>query len=134
MVIDTTDERHSEAMAVSVIAVLIGQDFENFQFRVDVLYQDPFSGDSAIIGLVFFGQRVLFRLFLWCLTVCVEFSNALESTVSLDVYLFSHTTADRIFIHLEIMCLACVLIDSDNFIGLAVYKNQGFYGVLFLFP
>jgi len=118
---------------LSSVPIFKSKNFEDLQFGIDILNQNPFSRNPLVVRLVFLCQRVLFRLFLGDFTVCVVVANPLETTISLYFYILVNRAPNRILIHFEIVGFALVLKYSDNLIALPVDKDQGFYCVLLLF-
>lgn len=57
MVQDSGNEVYPKPEAFASIAVSFCQEAEDFERRDGRLHYDPFLGDAAVIGVLFWGQR-----------------------------------------------------------------------------
>ena len=121
-------------MAFSAVAVLVRHDFEHFDFRVDVLDKYSFTRNSPVVRFFFLGEFTLFRFLFRRFTVLVNLCDPLISAVHLCLYSFKNMSANRIFVQLKIMRFSGIFRDANDFFGVFVDNNPGFYGVFFLLP
>jgi len=120
-------------MTFSAIAVLVCHNFEYFDFCVDILNQYSFTRNTPVFSFFFLGEFAAFGLLFRRFAVPVNFRNPLITAVHLLFYALKNTPANCVFVQLEIMRLATILCDANNFFLAFVHDNLRFYGVLFLF-
>jgi hypothetical protein len=68
---DPTNKRHAQGKTLSVIAILVCRDFEDFDFSVDILNQNMLARNAVVFTLFFGGKLPSSGLFLRCFTVFV---------------------------------------------------------------
>ena len=83
----TANQRHSQRVAFTAVAVWVCRNFEYFDLSVDVFDQDAFAGNAPVLGLFFGSKLASFWLFLRCFAVFVQFQDTLITAVALDLYL-----------------------------------------------
>ena len=121
-------------MALSTVPVLVRHNFEYFDFCVDILDQYSLTRNTSILKFFFLGKLAPFRFLFRRFTILVDFNDSLITAVHLLFYAIKNTSADCVFVQLEIMCLAEIFRNANDFFCAFVDNNLSFYGVLFLFP
>lgn len=120
-------------MTFSAIAVLVRHNFEYLDFRVDILYNDPFTGNAPVFGSLFLREFAAFRLLFWCFAVLMNCRDSLIATVHLLFDAIENAPADGVFVQLKIVCLSRFFRDTNDFFRVFVDDDLNFYRVPFLF-
>ena len=89
-----------------MVAILVGRDFENLDFRVDVLNQNALARNTAVFTLFSYGKLSTSGLFLRCLAVFMQLRNALIPAVATNFDFFRYRGAYAAFIKLKVMTTA----------------------------
>ena len=121
-------------MAFSAVSDLVRHNFEYFDFRVDVLDQYSLARNPSVFQLLCLGEFTTFRFLFRRLAVLMYFGNPLIPAVHLRFDALKNTSADCIFVELEIVRFPEALRDTNDFFRVFVDDYLGFYRVLFLFP